>query len=673
MFGLRGVHAMRGQFSLMLGFFLTASLTARDLPAAEPGSARMIVSGRVLDPSGKPVPNAKVMVYALAKLRGVAEPSENDHPSAIGQATSDGTGRFEIDAPRTSSARTGLFGVLAGALGFGADWVELDPDDEQPSAEITLRPERVIEGQLLDLKGAPASDVQVLIRGMLLSPPVRTTSPRRDFLVSAARIPEMGPWPQPVKSDAQGRFTVRGVGRDVRALVNILDPRYATEQLVVDTTNGTDPQRVTVSLQPPRSVRGRVTYADTGLPAAHARIDFTILINHSETDGEGRFEIHAAGRERTLFLISPPKDQPYLGLRRSVEWNPGEIVKTVDFALPRGALVRGKVTEEGSGKPVERAEVIFHPGFDLVANPPERGSTVTGSDGSFQFGAMPRPGTLIVTGPSHEYVLREIGQQMTKGAANRRVYAHAIVPLDPKLESDGQEVAITIRRGITVEGRVIDPDGQPVDDARMISVNTGLDRQLRSSRSASGTVHTGRFKLFGFEPDVETPAYFLEPKRKLGATVYLSGKSAVDGPMTVRLEPCGKARIRLVDSDKKPLAKFHEFLATMIVTRGSPLTLTPRSEATAPPPADESPLVTIDPTNYGKFDPGNRGLSFNFDSDQDGRLTLPVLIPGATYRIYDSSGQRPNNRQLRKEFVARSGETLDLGDILIANPRSGEN
>ena len=71
-------------------------------------------------------------------------------------------------------------------------------------------------------------------------------------------------------------------------------------------------------------------------------------------------------------------------------------------------------------------------------------------------------------------------------------------------------------------------------------------------------------------------------------------------------------------------------------------------------------LSQVDPINYEN----------PLASDPDGRITLPVLIPGATYRITDHRTLRaPSGPQLRKEFVARSGENLDLGDILIEGPQ----
>ena len=52
-------------------------------------------------------------------------------------------------------------------------------------------------------------------------------------------------------------------------------------------------------------------------------------------------------------------------------------------------------------------------------------------------------------------------------------------------------------------------------------------------------------------------------------------------------------------------------------------------------------------------------------TDTDGRITLPVLIPGATYRFVELT----TVPQVRKEFTVKPGETLDLGDIRIEKPQ----
>src|SRR5271170_3348061 len=72
----------------------SAQAPAKEAPAnprtqADP-AARMIVTGRVLDPQGKPVPNASVMAYARSMALGSVYSAERIYPREIGRATSDG-------------------------------------------------------------------------------------------------------------------------------------------------------------------------------------------------------------------------------------------------------------------------------------------------------------------------------------------------------------------------------------------------------------------------------------------------------------------------------------------------------------------------------------------------------------------------------------------------------
>ena len=50
-----------------------------------------------------------------------------------------------------------------------------------------------------------------------------------------------------------------------------------------------------------------------------------------------------------------------------------------------------------------------------------------------------------------------------------RMYSHAYTALDLKPGIGSQEVNLVLRRGATVQGRVVGPDGQPVRDAWIFS------------------------------------------------------------------------------------------------------------------------------------------------------------------------------------------------------------
>src|SRR4029077_10390605 len=99
----------------------------------------------------------------------------------------------------------------------------------------------------------------------------------------------------------------------------------------------------------------------------------------------------------------PPVGQPYLQAFRRLEWPEGAVERSLDLTLARGVVIRGKVTEAGSGKPFKQATVRHEPyssqqdDFDSFN---ESAGSSTGPDGSYQVAALARPGHLIVQGPS---------------------------------------------------------------------------------------------------------------------------------------------------------------------------------------------------------------------------------------------------------------------------------
>src|SRR5262249_26427664 len=102
----------------------------------KPAPWRMFVVGRVLDPQGKPVAGARVMASARVKMAPSGTPDGLDS-AVIGSSAADESGRFRLDVPRTSSSRNDEFMAIALAPGYGAGWARIDPDAEQPAADIS--------------------------------------------------------------------------------------------------------------------------------------------------------------------------------------------------------------------------------------------------------------------------------------------------------------------------------------------------------------------------------------------------------------------------------------------------------------------------------------------------------------------------------------------------------
>ena len=600
-----------------------------DEPRRRPAPDRMLVTGRVLDPLGKPVPNAAtVMAYA----RGSRSPGRDAthqfmFAAPLGQARSDGSGRFQLDVPRTSSARNDLFGAVALAPGYGVGWVDLDPDAEQPTADIILRPEQVIQGRLFDVQGQPARDVKVTVN--LIYRAADGKSEGLGFLSNHGV--DFLAWPRSATSDGDGRFTVRGVGRNLQAVLIVDDPRFARLRILVKTDNTSQVKQVTMALEPAKIIAGRVTYADTGKPVSHAPIHILSykgsigLYNEFETDAEGRFRANPLSADRYSVSVKPPEGQPYLNVEKGFSWTKGALEQSIDLALPRGVVIHGKVTEDGSGKPLAGARVSY---TSRRRNDDQFGSASnshsgTGTDGSFRLAVRPGPGYLVVQAPSDDYVLEEIGSRMVQEGqpGGRRFYANAFVASDMKPDSASLEFNVKLRRGVTVKGQVVGPDGKLVENASMISrvilaPYRGVYRTWHASYQ--GAVRNGHFELHGLDPNVEVPVFFLEPKNKLGAMVSLTGKSAAGGPITVRLEPCGMAKAWLVDqAEGKPVegSIAPSSMIVMVVTPGlaaaqTQCALSPKANCLL---AHQGPLADIDPTNYGKAPL----------SDTQGRIRVP--------------------------------------------------
>jgi RNA polymerase sigma factor (sigma-70 family) len=648
-------------------------------PSPAPG--RMFVVGRVLDPAGQPVPNATTMVYARSKaLASFSIPSRMS-PIPIGDARTDRSGRFRIDAPRTSSSRHDKFGTVAIAPGYGAGWIELDPDADQPTVDITLGPEYVVQGRLFDVQGRTIRGITITV-GSMARVIQRGGGPAgldrlEGIGFSASQAKDLPAWPQPATTDAEGRFSLHGVGRGLRVSLTVDDPRFASQQIRLDTDGTADSKPLTMALEPARVITGRVTYADTAQPVPHALIEVQshkpnvnmFPVTEFETDAQGRFRMNPTSGDVYNISVWPAAGQPYLKVSKRLDWPKGAVEQSLDLALPRGVLIHGKVTEEGSGQPIAGATVRFLAHAEERDNAGSRsGSTVvdTAADGSFQFGALPHPGYLFIIGPSDDYVFQEIGQRMVRQGqpGGQRYYAHAYIRLDLKPGDGDRDVNVVLRRGMTVRGQIVGPDNQPVQNTSMISrIILGPRGAWRIWRGNDhGMARNGGFEIHGVNPDVETPVHFFEPKRKLGVTVRFSGTSTTRGPITVRLEPCGTARARLVDPQGKPVARSRDTYGshmTMIAVTPGPHRLTQGGAEQALLAADLDSLARIDPVHYGK----------ELVSDDNGVLNLPALIPGATYRIYDDTLSESTGPRLRKEFTVKPGETLDLGDIRIEKPQ----
>jgi RNA polymerase sigma factor (sigma-70 family) len=665
-----------------------------------PDEGRMTVTGRVNLADGRPAAGVPVDIIAAPRMPKAAADAERDAFVVLGQGATDADGRFRIEAARASSARFSDVHALAGAAGPGTAFgcVSVHLDAEQPSAEVQLQTEQVIRGRLVDISGRPAAGVAVQV-DTIYRPSSSPTGGRFDApnlgqtAVLADSPGGLRAWPKPVVTDDQGRFHLTGVGRGLHVSLSVHDPRFAQQRFELETDDRAGPKEVSAALHPSTIIEGRVLAVDTGRPipdavisvgasrgldglkrAAERReraatamrmsmdLDGGMFTTRFRADGQGRFHVNPAAGDYFQMRAFPPEGQPYLPREARLAWTKGAVRKEIAFTMARGVVIRGKVVQERGRGLVAGASVQFFPtnrpggiihGFEAIVTSKD--------DGSFQVTVPAGKGYLMIMGPTLDYIPQEIGGGKLRSGDQtgaRRFYAHEIIPYDVEAGEGPRGVTATLRPGRTVRGRVVGPAGETVQDAVILTRQQLDPINLNWQGHNFVHAHDGRFELPGFDPEKASPAYFLDAEHGWGATIELSGPQAGE-ELTVRLQPCGRAKARFVGPDGKPVAKLNLWECLhLLMTPGS--TRHFFVDTNEPLEADEAFLPNVDDRRY----------PHDLATDADGRVILPALIPGAPHRIIDwSTGKiRKEGPQVRKEFAVKPGETFDLGDVLIEKP-----
>jgi hypothetical protein len=366
--------------------------------------------------------------------------------------------------------------------------------------------------------------------------------------------------------------------------------------------------------------------------------------NRGRTDAEGRFRLNAAAGPRRedaevgLLLALAPEREPYGNVQQEFRWPKGAVRHSLDFALPRGVLVRGRVTEQEAGRPVAGARVqYFAQMFNNPNLPPDLGSNnfangrnavTSGPDGTFQIACLPGPGYLLVEGPGPDYVLCENGGQdrlFYGKPGGPPWYAHGFAALELKLGAEPAEVAVTFREGVTLRGEVTGPSGRPAGDLQVFC-------RLEGFGTHPVKVRGHRFELHGCDPEEALTVVCFDAKEQCGATVTVSARQAGEKPVAVRLAPCGSARVRFVNAEGKPRADFVPGLFLVLAP--------PRGVVQAKTLQVASPFRRLGP-----------------HTDDQGYCNFPVLVPGATYRF--------GHAEIQTTFTAEAGRTLQVQDVVV--------
>jgi RNA polymerase sigma factor (sigma-70 family) len=632
-------------------------------PAPAQEEKEIAVTGRVLDADGKPVAAVEVTVVAWEVLYfSTWERPPIERTQFKARTTSDADGRFRLTVPPLAPVTRSAVRVLARAPGHALAWAPVVPGAGEAKVELRFSPEGPVAGKVVDLSGGPVAGLTIHAS--------RLTRHKGDSW-------DVLPLPDDAvtaTTDDRGRFAFPSIGRGLTAHLEIDDPHSAPKELEVDTGDAEKAGHLVLGVAPPQVIEGRVVSEDTGKPVVNAPLLVVTYIKPGEgytsgggtvagkTDARGHFKVSAVPGNTGFVGVDPPDGEPYLPNSKSFDWPKGAVRQEVEVKLSRGLLLHGKVTEAGTKRPIANAAVDY-----LIWNR----RTLTAADGSYTLAVPPGRAHLLVTAPTPDYIAEPVGSaelEVGKPGGDPRYY-HATALLDLKKGEQPEDMSFTLRRGVTLKGTVVGPDGKPVPKA-VLFVNSF--RPAWEKAVTPIEVKDGHWKLRGCDPERTYHLLFLAcpdkpeqvltgegvgsngrlllpmllgAKNKLGAAVEVSAKKAGDEPVEVRLRLTGSARLHFRDAQGKPLPAYNPALELVIT----------------PGPTFAKALETgklAGETVYLAAPLGSDGKP-PAQADGAGGLLVEGLIPGATYRL-----RQFQQADIYKDFTAESGKTIDV-DVTV--------
>jgi beta-lactamase regulating signal transducer with metallopeptidase domain len=667
-------------------------------------------NGQVRGPDGKPLKGARVYILPVAVYPGSIKVDSNGIGPVRAETGADG--HFEFDAPdMTYSEFDGLPARREGLLivtadGYAPDWMhtwgqmtgftlleDWMPVKGTPLDMHVAKDDVPIHGRFLDPNGKPLAGARVKLT-MLMVPMERdldahlaheskldasayflSSGPGFERELYSKFVPLVPGLTTKARTDADGRFTMSGLGRDRLAVLTVSAPGVIDTSLTVMTRDAPDvgtlidfnkkPTKIihgagfTLKLEPGRTIRGVVRDRDSHQPLPgmwvgqyNGNAGATADAYPAVTDDKGRFTITGLyfSKEKPKVAAIAPPGVPYQSARAVVEGDAEAVIE-----CPRGIPFRLKLVDE-QGKPVE-AEVTH---IDVNPNPlaarlepdaPMRDYNTPAArrtDGTYEGFVLPGPGAVLIKTPrSAGYRQARVDtkaffapgrtnwtpeeqstlygtEDLIFGAIRKydqREYS-GIVLVNAPPDSKPLELSATLVRDPIRMVSLVDSDGKPVVGASMKTSDEWWEPHLRAAT----------FPLLVLHPDRVRRIAFLKKDRGLVGFLIQQGVGAT--PYTVRMQPWGAITGRLVDQNGEPL-----------------LIWKPESDLKGPP-------------NVSAKSPGDEKLGEpHAEADHEGRFRLNQLIPGHHYSGEAYFQMQGGSDSIFKDVVLGPGEVRDLGDI----------
>jgi beta-lactamase regulating signal transducer with metallopeptidase domain len=641
-----------------------------------------VVHGRVLLPDGKPAAGAKVFAlrrYWSARFRWIP----------LDKTTANADGTFVVRVPKHQRSdglgSSGGFAMIAAqADGFGARWWQWERS-VMGGKDVVLHlvPDSPIHGRIVDLEGKPVRGVQVNVLwqdvpATKMADWLAAVKSGDDAFREVGRGVELPAFDdesrRPTVTDDDGHFTIKGIGADRVARLELRGEAIAYTELDVVTrairpiSHHNDPfsasgqlfgSEFTYQAAPTQPLVGTVRDAASGAPLAGVRIESRHLAGvpraevgalRTQTDGEGRYRLiglpkaNGGGRDlENAIAVVPNDEQPYFMLRRvRVPEAPGLTPATLDFKLTRGLWITGRAVDKATGKPVP-CSLMYAPFLSnpLAANLPEfkrQGGNISDltrnlarPDGTFRIVGLPGRGLVTAKAIGRSY--------RRSGGATVGMSKDGNYPTYLTMETQGADVAeeinpapgtesvtrdLAFERGRTIRLSLVDAGGKPV--GRCVYAFSRFRGGVAMGMSNDSTI-----EMTGMGPQESRPLLINASERHLGKALVLHEDDKSPQVWTVTLEPCATVKGRLLDADGVPIKNAH-------------LSATARGG-----------------DGYSIIEPGKPSL------DADGKFQLTDLPAGCDfYSIHVTRiGNDVRFDTIAEKVVVVAGKTIDLGEIRL--------
>ena len=679
------------------------SVRGSTLVAAGQPTKPLVFEGQVVDSDGKPIVGADLFICWSG--------AEADNQAIKPAGKSDADGRFRLEAKAGLAEKFSNGWIAVKHPGHALGWAvaaaletsgQLEEKFKQDalvyqrykflvgvnSGPIQLAADDVsVKGRLIDLQGKGIAGATIKVHTIqtgkdrtlselekladttsVTFPLIHSTVPRRF---------SPGDMMPPIKSGADGRFKITGIGKDRVVRFIVSGENLQTHDVYARTSGG--PMRkipmshasedfwqidffgdeVSLVVAPSRPVIGRVTDAKTGKPLAGAKINSERIYHQRMADNnvvhtragsanvqaisnaDGSYTLHGLPPAYGTPLIVSHQDQDYLTKVVNIDTR-GSGIQPVrqDLKLSKGLVISGRVVDPQTGLGVRGTFQFLSEKGKGPHHLARQRDTWSNAKGDFRVVVRRSKGVLAFrANDSSQYRLGPPPKQEVDPFAGRQRF-HVTYAIDPAKVGDSvKDLKLTLEPTSRLTGIAETPDGKKLSDVFFVGRGSGFPYWRR--------VEDGNLVVMGL--DKPRLLFAIHQPQELAASMTLSPDQG--DKFRIKMQPWASIKGQLLDEEGQPLAR----VVISNVARGPKAFASPKEAMSS---GIKYPLP---------LPPSNEHGSSKHVTDLNGRFEIIGMAPGFEYTL---EGQYKRSLDGIDPMIARGltlepGEKRDLGKVIL--------